>query len=227
MKRLIVFGSSHTVGYGLKDHQKTDIDRLSSYAWPSLIADHYKIPVVSYAKCANPMDQIHLDVMDYILNQRRRDDFIILQVPASMHWFTLLHDKRRDNIISPETLLHDRKKQKHLKYFYGVLTNDDHWRRIWTGYFLSISLLLKDSNWIYFFDRHPYHILRGSEEYYDAIANRDINLYKTLNLSNCFPYNIIDWIKEQSPKYIRRDGHATEKGHAAWAKFLIDKLDDR
>lgn len=78
MQRLVTFGCSVTYGHGLPDcHIPHNIPGMlpSLYAWPKLIADHFKIPVSNQGVCGNSNLAILQDILKF---KFLKDDIVVI-----------------------------------------------------------------------------------------------------------------------------------------------------
>jgi lysophospholipase L1-like esterase len=234
--RIIAFGSSHTVGYGLSDVVNSHYKTVSKFAYPNIIAQHFDCPVVNYAKCSNPMEQMHLDILSYFA-ESRDDDFIIVQVSTNPSWTTLINpDNDVVFITNPDSL---NKKgsdyKKSLHGLYGTLTSENHWNRIWYLHFYSIMNLLHYSNkkFIWFFDRFSSEYDRFNEV---AMKLPPAICEQVFNIRNSCPSPEHTRVKEIYANYLGQnfnewmfeDGHFNESAHMVWANhILIPEIEKR
>jgi len=234
--RIIAFGSSHTLGYGLGDVINGHYTVASKFAYPNIVAEHFDCPCINYAKCSNSMEQMHLDILSYFA-ESRDDDFIILQISTNPSWLTLINaDNEIAVITNPDSLDHKGTNyKKSLHGLYGILTNANHWNRVWYLHFYSIISLLYYSNkkFIWFFDRF-------SDEYFDfenTIASMPDQIAKQLtNIRNSCPSPEHTQVKEIFAEYLGKyypdwelnDGHYNESAHMAWAnQVLVSEIKQR
>ena len=234
--RIIAFGSSHTVGYGLSDVVDSHYATVSKFAYPNIVAEHFDCPCINYAKCSNSMEQMHLDILSYFA-ESRDDDFLIVQISTNPSWVTLINpDNDLVHVTNPDSLNHKGSNyKKSLHSLYGTLTNANHWNRIWYLHFYSIMSLLYYSNkkFIWFFDRFP-------DEYFDfenTIKSMPNQIAKQLtNIRNSCPDPertqvkeiLADYLGKYYPEWSLKDGHYNESAHMAWAKqVLISEIQQR
>ena len=155
--RFIAFGSSHTTGYKLSDVEHAKEDQISRFAYPALVADYFNVELLNFGRTGNSIDQIYTDVLGYMC-EAEEDDFLIIHLPVNPTWFRLItSDNTSVNIVKPESLNFKGKEfSKALESFYGFLTGDAHWNRIWYIYFYSLMNLLhyKNKKFIWFFDSY-------------------------------------------------------------------------
>ena len=218
--RIISFGSSHTVGYGLSDVINSHYRTVSKFAYPNIVAQHFDCPCINYAKCSNSLEQMHLDILSYFA-ESRDDDFLIIQISTNPAWTTLItSDNDVVYVTNPDSLnAKGNNYKKSLHELYGTLTSANHWNRIWYLHFYSIMSLLYYSNkkFIWFFDRYP-------DEYF--------KFEKTISNMPLAQTQIEEIYAEYLGKYYAdwmfEDGHFNESAHMVWAnQILIPEIKKR
>lgn len=234
--RIINFGSSHSVGYGLNDVKDKHHDTLSEYAFPSLVAKYFGCELVNYAKCGNSIDQMNMDVLAYLASARE-DDFVILQVSTNPNWFKLIAtDNSIHNIVNPDSLNHKGLKYSAgLRSLMGALTGDNHWRRMWFIHFYSLANLLLKSNikFVWFFDRYLIEYIEFDDEIQkmpEPIKSQIQLLRQATGALEPFYLNQIyaDYLNANCPDSIMENGHYNEIGHKFWTeKVLLPGIETR
>jgi hypothetical protein len=234
--RIIAFGSSHTVGFGMSDVVNSHYTTVSKFSYPNIIAQHFDCPCINYAKCSNSLEQINLDILSYFA-ESRDDDLIILQVSTNPTWVTLINPDDDVVYVTNPDSLNDKGKdyKKSLHGLYGTLTNQNHWNRIWYLHFYSIMSLLHYSNkkFIWFFDRFPNEYFKFDETISnmpDAIAKQIINMRNSCPSPEHTQINEVfaDYLKKECPEWMYEDGHYNESAHMIWAnRILIPEITKR
>ena len=230
MSRIIVFGTSHSVGHGLKDWSIDNMNIPSQYAWPALIAAELGIEVENKSSCGSPIDEIYHNVLNYCITRTdaNKDDIIIVQVSSITQRFVLLQDLenapkvKRFNIQRPDSLEYQGgKAHKGLELFYGILTSDEHWTRTWLGYMAGIISLLKSYNckFCWFEDSKKNLFSRK----WDDISATQIPVLLN-HISNDPQYvglAFSTWLNKVAKETLTESGHHNEAGHSKWATEVM------
>lgn len=227
--RIVAFGSSHTTGYNLDDIKKSKSDAVSKYAFPQIVADMFKCECLNLGKNGNGIDQIYTDVFGY-LGQHQEDDFIIIQLPANPTWFKLVtSDDDSISIVNPDSLDYKgRNYQRALHQYYGILTGDSHWNRLWYINFYSLINLLHSRNikFTWFFDSFsdPW----GKLDYMISKLPRDVQT-EIQDIKYACPDPMLthidklfaDYISLNIPNSLKECGHYDQTGHRFWAETVL------
>jgi len=227
--RIISFGSSHTVGYGLSDVANSHYRTVSKFAYPNIVAQHFDCPCINYAKCSNSLEQMHLDILSYFA-ESRDDDIIIVQISTNPSWTTLINpDNDVVFVTNPDTLNNKGSAyKKSLHGLYGTLTGANHWNRIWYLHFYSVISLLHYSNkkFIWFFDRYPNEYFKFDETILSMpapIAKQIINIRNSCPDPSTTQIKEIyaDYLVNYCPEWMFKDGHFNESAHMIWANHIL------
>ena len=234
--RIVAIGGSHTVGYGLDDVKFKPFDTVSDHAYPSLVAKHFNCDIMNLGKCGNGIDQIYLDVLEYI-DRAEPDDFLILQVTTKIHWFTLItSDNKVVKIVNPDSLdFKGPQFQNALHQMMATLTNDAHWQRIWFGYFFGLINLLQKSNtkFVWFFDRyfHDYSYFEEAMIKFQPEISEQLRRIKNATDALQASYlgrTLSEFLDTYCPHSQMENGHYNEIGHRFWAdRMLIPYISGR
>jgi hypothetical protein len=230
MPKIIVFGTSHSVGHGLRDWSDTDMNKPSNYAWPSLVSAELGITVENRSICGNPIDEIYHNVLNYCITRTKenKDDVIIIQVSSITQRFVLLQELegtpivKRFNIYNPDCLEYQGgKAHKGLQLFYGKLTSDEHWTRLWLGYMAGIISLLES---------HKCKFCWFEDSKNNLFSNRwdDISVKQIPVLINHVSNNryyvgqaFSTWLNNVAKETVTETGHHNEAGHEKWATEIM------
>jgi hypothetical protein len=223
--RIITFGSSHAVGYGLSDVKNEHYDTVSKFAFSNIVAEHFGCENINLARCGNSIEQIHADIMSTDFDE---NDIIILQVSTNPNWFKLITpDNQSYNVMNPDCL--DFKGGQYKRALHGLLstlTGDNHWRRLWHIHFYSIMHLLANRKVVWFFDRYM-------PEYFDFekelstmpvdISNQLKSIRKLCpNVTNTFVGQVYaKYLNRNCPESVQDNGHYNEIGHRFWAENVL------
>jgi hypothetical protein len=227
--RIIAFGSSHTTGYRLDDIKHLKINAISKFAYPQITADLLNCECLNLGRTGNGLDQIYSDVFGY-LTDSRSDDFLIIQLPTNPSWFRLITSENDSiNIVKPDSLDYKGRKFKDaLHQYYGVLTGDNHWNRLWYINFYSLINLLHSRNikFVWFFDSYS-----TLWEEYDTVVSKmpddiQIEIHKLRSASPDPKLSYIntlfaDYLFKNIPQSLKPCGHHDESGHKYWAEKVL------
>lgn len=227
--RIVSIGGSHSVGYGLKDVEHLPYDTVSQFAYPALVAKHFDCELLNLAKCGNGIDQLQLDVMEY-LSIAQPDDFLILQVTTKIHWFTLItSDNKTIKIVNPDSLdFKGERFQTALHQLMATLTNDAHWQRIWFNHFFAMMNLLQKSNtkFVWFLDRDFNDLMYFEETMQHFMPEQITQLDRIRRATGALETNYLgrtlaDFLDKYCPDSQLPNGHYNEIGHQFWADRLL------
>jgi len=234
--RIVAFGSSHTTGYNLDDFKNLTANAVSKYAFPQVVADMFKCECLNLGKNGNGIDQIYTDVFGY-LGQHQPTDFVIIQLPSNPTWFKLItSDDDSISIINPDSLdFKNRKFQNALQQYYGLLTGNNHWHRLWYINFYSLINLLHSRNikFVWFFDSFcdPW----GRIDLMISRLPKDVQ-HEVHNLKNASPDPatthidklFAEHLSKNIPNSLKPCGHYDQTGHRFWAEnVLIPYIQER
>lgn len=225
-KRIIIFGTSHSVGHGLKDWSIDYMDRPSQFSWPSIVSKILDIEVINYSKAGSGIDLMYYDILEYCIKEADQNDLVIVQLPGQMHRFNLITNEgellKTYRIHGPGYFDgFNKTKSKYLQNFY-MLTSNDHWARNWLGYKSAIVSIL-NSHKLKFFG-YVCSDFYGSW-WETEFKNKD--LFDRLELLNSYgrdkwlDKSFSGWLDENYPETKMPCGHYDEKGHDVWAKEII------
>lgn len=224
--RIITFGSSHSVGYGLSDVVgNPNYDTHSRFAFSNIVAEHFKCEHLNLSKCGNSIDQLHADVLS---TKFEDNDIIILQVSTNPTWFKLIMpDNTLHNVINPDSLLHVGPEQTRALYeLLGTLTGDNHWRRLWFIHFYSIMKLLSNKKVVWFFDRYLIEYFEFDTE----ISTMPVDIQNQIKsirdntpelVSTYIGEIYSDYLNANCPESVQDNGHYNEIGHRFWAENVL------
>jgi hypothetical protein len=234
--RIVAFGSSHTTGYKLTDITGMEYNAISKFAYPQVTADALKCECVNYGKTGNGIDQIYTDIFGY-LPESQPDDVIIIHLPVNTTWFKLITaDDTVTNIVKPDSLNYKGGRWKDSLYnFYGTLTGDNHWLRLWYINFFSVMTLLNLHNkkFVWFFDCNTKLHFEFDEQITQMPESVQTELIKMKRASfDPSPYylglefaNHLCW---HLPDSLKECGHHTEQAHKFWAvNVLVPYIKER
>jgi len=226
IKRIVIFGTSHSVGHGLADWTINDMDKPSQFSWPSIVSKILDIEVINHSKAGSGIDLMYYDILEYCIKESKQDDLVIVQLPGQMHRFSLITDENEKlktyRIHGPGYFDgHNKNKNKLLQSFY-MLTGDDHWIRNWLGYKSAITSILTLHK-INFFG----YVCSDSYGSWWETQFKDKKLYDQFELLNSFHKDkwlnesFSNWLDKKYPATKMVCGHYDDAGHAAWAKEII------
>jgi hypothetical protein len=231
--RIITFGSSHSVGYGLPDvKDNPNYDTPSKFSYANITAEYFGVEHINLAKCGNSIDQIHADILSTDFEE---NDVIILQVSTNPSWFKLITPNNKPyNVMNPDSLVHaGLEYTRALHGLLGTLTGDNHWRRLWFIHFYSIMQLLSTKKVVWFFDRYLIEYFEFDTE----ISTMPVDIQnqiksirdKNSKLVNTYIGEIYSsYLNSNCPESVQDNGHYSEIGHRFWAEKVVipavDKL---
>ena len=231
--RIITFGSSHSVGYGLPDVVgNPDYDTPSQLAYSNIVAEHFNYEHLNLSKCGNSIEQIHADIMSTDIDN---NDIVVLQISTNPNWFKLITpDNKPYNVMNPDSLDHKGKEySKALHGLLGTLTGDNHCRRLWYIHFFSIMQLLDNKKVVWFFDRY----LKEYFEFDHMISTMPVDIQNQLKSIKTKSDKLVstyvgeiysNYLNENCPESVQDNGHYNEIGHRFWAENVlipaVDKL---
>ena len=226
--RIIAFGSSHTTGYNLQD-VKGDINAISKFAYPQIVANDLKCECINLARTGNGLDQIYTDVYGF-LSSSLPDDIFIIHLPTNTSWFKLItSDNQSISIIKPDSLdSKGRQFKQALNQYYGTLTGDNHFNRLWYINFYSLINLLHFHNkkFVWFADSY----LDIYEKFEDCMAQmpddtaaeiRKIKLATTDPAQNYLKKTFSNYLIDNFPATQMSCGHYDIDGHNIWARTIL------
>jgi hypothetical protein len=224
--RIISFGSSHSVGYGLPDVvNNPDYNTHSKFTFSNIVAEHFGFEHINLSKCGNSIDQLHADILSTDFED---SDIIILQVSTNPNWFKLITpDNEPYNVINPDSLDHKGKEYtRALHGLLGTLTGDNHWSRLWYIHFYSIMRLLDSKKVVWFFDRYikeyfefDYMLSTMPVDIQNQIKSIKHNSDKLVSAYVGKIYS--DYLNQNCPQSVQDNGHYNEIGHRFWAEHVL------
>jgi hypothetical protein len=230
MSKIVVFGTSHSVGHGLRDWSEQDMHRPSNYAWPSIVAANLGMPVENRSRCGSPIDEIYHNVLNYCITKTKdqKDDIVIVQVSSITHRFVLLQETegltkvKRFNIHSPDALEYQGGKAHNgLQLFYGKLTSDEHWTRTWLGYMAAILYVLKSHKCKFcWFEDAKTSLFSNKWDDISAVQ-MPILMKRVEEDSNYVGEAFSSWLRTVAGETFTDTGHHNEAGHAKWAMEVM------
>ena len=230
--RIITFGSSHAVGYGLEDVKDKHYDTVSKFAFSNVVAEHFGCDHINLAKCGNSMEQLLADILSTNFEQ---DDIIILQVSTNPSWFKLITpDNQSYNVMNPDCL--DFKGSEYTRALHGLLgtlAGDNHWRRMWYIHFYTIMNILANKKVVWFFDRYLPEYFNFDVEVSKMPVDISYQLQSIKKNSDKLVSTYVGeiytkYLNENCPNAVQDHGHYNEIGHRFWAENVlipaVDKL---
>jgi len=235
--RVISFGSSHTTGYRLKDVIDNPWhDAISQYAYPKITANILNCECINLARTGNGIDQIYTDVYGFI-PESLPDDIFVIHLPVNPTWFKLITSENDSvNIVKPETLDYKgRNFKKALEFYYGILTGDNHFNRLWYINFYSLInlLTLHKKKFVWFFDSYSvlYEEFEKVMQLMPSLSRTEIEKIKLATpdpFQNYLDIKFADYLSWHLPTSLKDCGHHNEDGHAFWAeKVLVPFINER
>jgi len=229
MPKIVVFGTSHSVGHGLSDWSAVDIDTPSNYAWPALVSRELGIEVENRSHCGSPIDEIYHNVLNYCITKTKeqKDDIVIVQVSSITHRFVLLQDiglpaVKRINIQSPDALEYQGgKAHTGLQLFYGKLTSDEHWARTWLGYMAGIIYTLKSHKCKFCWFEDATTSLFSKRWDNISLDQMPILIKHIEENSNYVGEAFSSWLNNVAKETVTETGHHNEAGHAKWTTEIM------
>lgn len=227
--RIVAFGSSHTTGYNLDDVAGTEYNAISKFAYPQITANTFDCECLNLGKTGNGIDQIYTDVFGY-LPDSRPDDIIVVHLPINTAWFKLItSDDTTVSIVKPDSLSYKGKRFKDALYdFYGTLTGENHWIRLWYINFYSLITLLKTHNkkFVWFFDCKDKLYFEFEEQMskMPEPCQTEIRNLKRATAdpsSNYIELEFTDHLNWHLPHSLKECGHHTEQAHKFWAVNVL------
>jgi hypothetical protein len=228
--RIVSFGSSHTTGYKLKDIATNPwVDAISQYSYPQITANLLNCECINLARTGNGIDQIYTDVYGFIPSSLP-DDVFVIHLPINPSWFKLITSENDAvNIVKPESLdFKGRKFKQSLNYFYGILTGDNHFNRLWYINFYSLINLLNLHNkkFVWFFDSYSV-LYQEFENVIRTMPSPAVTEIEKIKLAtpdpacNYLDIKFADYLSWHLPKSLKECGHHDETGHQLWAEKVL------
>lgn len=230
MKKIVVFGTSHSVGHGLKDWSETDMNKPSNYAWPALVSRELNVVVENRSRCGSPIDEIYHNVLNYCITRTKenKDDVIIIQVSSITQRFVLLQELegnpvvKRFNIYNPDCLEYQGgKAHRGLQLFYGKLTSDEHWTRTWLGYMAGIIYILQSHKCKFCWFEDATTSLFSKRWDNISAGQMPILIKHIEENSNYVGKAFSSWLNKVAKETATKTGHYNEEGHAKWATEIM------
>ena len=226
--RIIAFGSSHTTGYNLED-VKGNTNGISKHAYPRIVANELACECINLARTGNGIDQIYTDVYGF-LPSSLPDDIFIIHLPTNTSWFKLItSDNEAISVIKPDSLDSKGKQFKQaLNQFYGTLTSDNHFNRLWYINFYSlINLLhLHKKKFVWFSDSYmdvyeKFEYCMDKMPECTAIEIEKIRLATVDPSQNHLKKTFSDYLIQNFSATQMPCGHYDVNGHDIWARTIL------
>jgi hypothetical protein len=158
------------------------------------------------------------------------DDVIIVHLPVNTTWFKLITaDDTVANIVKPDSLNYKGSRWKDSLYnFYGTLTGDNHWLRLWYINFFSVMTLLNTHNkkFVWFFDCNTKLHFNFDQQIIQMPESVQSELIKMKKASfDPSPYYLglefADHLCWHLPDSLKECGHHDEQAHKFWAVNVL------
>lgn len=230
MSKIIVFGTSHSVGHGLQDWSEKDMHTPSQYAWPAIVSRELDIVVENRSRCGSPIDEIYHNVLNYCITRtdENKDDIVVIQVSSITQRFVLLQDLentpqvKRFNIQRPDSLEYQGgKAHKGLQLFYGKLTSDEHWSRLWLGYMAGIIALLKSYNCKFCWFEDAKNNLFSKRWDDISAVQMPVLMNHVSNNEHYIGLAFSTWLNNVANHTLTETGHYNADGHLKWATEIM------
>lgn len=226
INRIVVFGTSHSVGHGLEDWNINEMDKPSIYSWPSVVSSILNIPVVNYSKAGSGIDLMYYDILNYCMTEASENDLVIVQLPGQLQRFSLITTENDElktyRIHGPGYFNgYNTLKDKYLQSYY-MLTNDEHWSRNWLGYRSAISSILILHKLNFFgYVCSDYYGIWWKTKFKDEKLFDQLELLNSFNKEKWLSESFSNWLDKKYPETKMKCGHYDKFGHEAWAKEII------